>query len=49
MAGRPIIDPEIAALLPPLTGEEFEELERQLSVEGCRDRLIVWKETGILT
>jgi hypothetical protein len=45
---RPLIDEEIAALLPPLTPEEYAELEMKVSVEGFRDRLVVWKETGIL-
>jgi hypothetical protein len=45
---RPVIDEEIAALLPPLTPEEYAELEMKVSVEGFRDRLVVWKETGIL-
>src|SRR5438128_796267 len=48
MALRPKIDPEIAALLPSLTSEELAELEVTLAAEGCRDRLVVWKETGIL-
>jgi ParB-like chromosome segregation protein Spo0J len=48
MTERPNIDPEIAALLPPLTHEEFAELEMKVSVEECRDPLVVWKETGIL-
>ena len=45
---NPKIDPEIAALLPPLTQEERAELEMKVSVEGCRDPLVVWKEKGIL-
>jgi hypothetical protein len=48
MAEQLKIDPEIAALLPPLTREELTELEMKVSVEGCRDPLVVWKETGIL-
>jgi hypothetical protein len=48
MSERPKIDPEFAALLPPLTHEEFAELEMKVSVEDFRDPLIVWKETGIL-
>src|SRR5262249_6289231 len=39
---------EITALLPPLTREELAELEMKLTVEGFRDPLVVWKETGIL-
>jgi hypothetical protein len=48
VAQRPIIDPEIAALLPALTHEEFAELETKVSAEEFREPLIVWKETGIL-
>lgn len=42
------IDEEIQSLLPPLTKEEYETLEAKLKAEGCRDSLILWKETGIL-
>jgi ParB-like chromosome segregation protein Spo0J len=48
MAQPPKIDPEIAALLPPLTREEFTDLEMKVSVEEFREPLVVWKETGIL-
>src|SRR5262245_8494854 len=48
MITRPKIDPEFASLLPPLAKEEFAELEMKVSVEGFRDALIIWKETGIL-
>jgi hypothetical protein len=48
MANRPKIDPEIAALLPPLTQEELAELEMRILLEGCRDALVVWKEARIL-
>jgi hypothetical protein len=48
VAQRPKIDVEIAALLPALTHEEFAELEMRVSVEECRDPLVVWNETGIL-
>ena len=40
------IDPEISELLFPLTVEEYQELERSLREEGCREALIVWN--GIL-
>ena len=35
-------------LLPPLTAEEYEELKRSIQSEGIRERLLVWKERGIL-
>lgn len=34
------------SLIPPLTAEEFTELERSILAEGCRDKLVVWN--GIL-
>ena len=37
-----IIDPEFAALIPPLTPDEFSGLEKSILEEGCRDALIVW-------
>lgn len=40
------IDPEFAALIPPISKEEKEMLEASLLKEGCRDRLTVWN--GIL-
>ena len=40
------IDPEISKLLPPLTAEEYQKLERSLREEGCREALIAWN--GIL-
>lgn len=42
------IDPEFQRLIPALTTEERQELERSILLEGCRDSLVVWKETGIL-
>jgi hypothetical protein len=42
MPKRPKFDPEIAALLPPLTKEELAELEKKASTEGFRDALVVW-------
>lgn len=37
-----IIDPEFAALIPPLTPDEFSGLEKSILEEGCRDAIIVW-------
>lgn len=42
------IDEEFRDLLPPLSGEELSGLEASMLKEGCRDKLIVWSETGIL-
>jgi DNA modification methylase len=36
------IDPEFAALIPPLAPEEREQLERNILADGCRDPLTVW-------
>jgi hypothetical protein len=40
------IDPEFKSLIPPLTPEEKEALEKSILNEGCRDALIHWD--GIL-
>lgn len=37
-----IIDKEFEALIPNLKTEEFEQLEKNILSEGCRDSLIVW-------
>ena len=42
------IDPEIERLIPPLTPDERDGLEGSLLEDGCRDALVVWKETGIV-
>jgi len=42
------IDPEFRDLIPPLSKEELEQLHSSLSARGVRDKLVVWKETGIL-
>ena len=31
-----LIDPEFAALIPPLTPDEFSRLEQSILAEGCR-------------
>lgn len=36
------IDPEFAALIPPLLPDEFTQLEQSILTEGCRDAIIVW-------
>lgn len=36
------IDPEFASLIPPLSEEEYMQLEANIVAEGCRDSLITW-------
>ncbi len=43
-----IIDDEFRGIIPPLTDEELRLLEESINQEGCRDPLVVWKETNIL-
>lgn len=40
------IDDEFKNLIPPLTQEEYSQLEKNLIKEGCRDALVTWN--GIL-
>ena len=42
----PIINPKFQALIPPLTPEEYQQLEANIIQQGCRDALILWR--GIL-
>ena len=39
------IDDELRDLIPPLTMEEYEQLEQNILEEGIRDALIVWGDT----
>jgi hypothetical protein len=41
----PRIDPELKALIAPLTREERNQLEANITAEGCRDALVVWNGT----
>lgn len=36
------IDPEFKDIIPPLTDEEYKQLEENVKSEGCRDALVVW-------
>ncbi len=36
------IDEEFAALIPPLTDDEYTCLEQSILAEGCRDPIITW-------
>ena len=40
------IDPEFESLIPPLTADEFKQLEENCVAEGIRDPLVVTKEPG---
>ena len=40
------IDPELKALIPPLSAEERDLLEQNILAHGCRDPLVVWQ--GVL-
>ena len=42
------IDSEFQHLIPPLTSSELDELRESLSTQGCRDKLLVWKDHNIL-
>jgi N6-adenosine-specific RNA methylase IME4 len=37
------IDPEFQELIPPLSPQELQGLERSLLGEGCRDQIVTWK------
>jgi len=38
------IDETIRDLIPPLTVDEYERLETSLLLEGCRDKLVTWRD-----
>lgn len=38
-----IIDPEFRDLIPPLSAEEYSELERSIIAEGCREAIYTWR------
>ena len=42
------IDDRLRERIPPLTADEFEQLEANLLANGCRDSLVVWAEAGFL-
>ena len=41
------IDREFRGLIPPLSSEEYETLEKSIVDEGCRDALILWGDVLI--
>ena len=36
------IDPELQNLIPPLSPEEYSQLEENILQAGCRDPLVLW-------
>ena len=42
------LDEEFRDLLPPLHPEDFEQLEKSILADDCRDALVIWKEKRIL-
>ena len=42
------IDPEFRDLLPALSDDEFTRLRDDINKNGCRDKLVVWREWKIL-
>jgi hypothetical protein len=43
MSAMPIIDPEFKALIPPLSEDEYKQLEQNiLSARKCRDPILLW-------
>ena len=45
---RPEIDDELRDVIPPLADGELEQLRESISVEGCRDAIIVWDQTNLI-
>lgn len=41
------INSEFKNLIPPLSNEEYDELKESILTYGCRDPLVVWKDTII--
>ncbi len=41
------IDKEFQSLIPPLSQEEFKQLESNVIADGCRDALVTWQDTLI--
>jgi len=42
------IDEEFQSLIPPLALDELNTLKESISVDGCRDKLIIWKDHNTL-
>lgn len=41
------VDTEFKSLIPPLSTDEYRQLEENLKNEGCRDALVIWDNTII--
>lgn len=41
------IDSEFQSLIPPLSGDEYDRLEKSILIEGVRDPIITWNDTII--
>jgi glutaredoxin len=42
-----IIDPELSRTIPPLTDEEYQQLEANILADGCREPLVVWSRITV--
>ncbi len=42
-----VIREELRTFIPPLLDEELDQLEENILSEGCRDKLIVWKDNAV--
>ena len=40
----PRINPELKALIPPLTQDEYNQLEQNILAYGCRDPIVLWRD-----
>lgn len=39
------VDDEFKRIAPPMSRSEYEELEKSIMAEGCRDPIVVWNGT----
>ena len=45
---KPVADPHLRTLVPPLTSTELAALEETILRDGCRDPVVVWKGRGVI-
>ena len=45
MQTPPRIDPEFKDLIPPLTPNEYTQLQENILANGCRDPITLWRGT----
>ena len=43
MSNNPRVNREFRALIPPLTPEEYSQLEQNILAHGCRDPIVLWR------